>query len=74
MPTAWDISSSESVPSYGDVPKKHENNDDLAAAGLERRNDDLIYWRADCKDHPRNWTGRRKAFDTTVIILFELYT
>lgn len=46
----------------------------LARYGVERRADGLINWQRDCKTHPRNWSVRRKTFDTTVIILFELYT
>ncbi|GKT83453.1 MFS multidrug transporter [Colletotrichum tofieldiae] len=45
----------------------------LAQYGVERRADGLINWQRDCKTHPRNWSTRRKTFDTTVIILFELY-
>ena len=45
----------------------------LADLGLERRSDGLISWRSDSKDHPRNWTAARKAFDTTVIIFLEFF-
>lgn len=46
----------------------------LLGLGVEKRPDGLVHWRSDSKDHPRNWSARRKAFDTTVIILFEFYT
>ncbi len=46
----------------------------LANFGLERKSDGLVYWQAGSPDHPRNWSSRRKAFDTTVIILLEFYT
>ena len=46
----------------------------LQQYGIERRDDGLVYWRQDCASHPRNWSTRRKVFDTTVIILFEFYT
>ncbi|OHW92338.1 MFS multidrug transporter [Colletotrichum incanum] len=46
----------------------------LAQYGVERRADGLVNWQRDCKAHPRNWSTRRKTFDTSVIILFELYT
>nr|XP_036585692.1 MFS multidrug transporter [Colletotrichum truncatum]KAF6795743.1 MFS multidrug transporter [Colletotrichum truncatum] len=54
----------------------HETDESttLARFGVERRDDGLINWRRDCKSHPRNWSLARKTFDTTVIILFELYT
>ncbi|GKT54960.1 MFS multidrug transporter [Colletotrichum tofieldiae] len=44
----------------------------LAQYGVERRADGLINWQRDCKTHPRNWSTRRKTFDTTVIILYQL--
>ncbi|KAK1690878.1 major facilitator superfamily transporter [Colletotrichum godetiae] len=46
----------------------------LARYGVERRADGFVNWQRDCATHPRNWTTKRKTFDTTVIILFELYT
>ncbi|KXH43196.1 major facilitator superfamily transporter [Colletotrichum nymphaeae SA-01] len=51
-----------------------DENAVLARYGLERRADGFVNWQRDCATHPRNWTTRRKTFDTTVIILFELYT
>lgn len=51
-----------------------DENAILARYGLERRADGFVNWQRDCAMHPRNWTTRRKTFDTTVIILFELYT
>jgi hypothetical protein len=68
------VSSCESVPTDNEASPSHNDEAKLAAAGLERRRDNLIYWRSDCKDHPRNWSARRKVFDTTVIILLEFYT
>jgi hypothetical protein len=46
----------------------------LTAAGLERRSNHVVYWRPDSEGHPRNWSSRRKIFDTTIIILLEFYT
>jgi hypothetical protein len=68
-----------SVESVGDTKSNKELRtiDDtltLARYGLERRDDGLVYWRPDSKSHPRNWPTTRKAFDTTIIILFEFYT
>ncbi|KAJ0313480.1 hypothetical protein COL516b_000419 [Colletotrichum fioriniae] len=51
-----------------------DENAVLARYGLERRADGFVNWQRDCATHPRNWTTRRKVFDTTFIILFELYT
>jgi hypothetical protein len=45
----------------------------LASLGLKRESNGLISWRADSKDHPRNWSTARKTFDTTVIIFLELF-
>ncbi|CAI6339323.1 unnamed protein product [Periconia digitata] len=53
---------------------KVDEEADLAQYGLRRGIDGLVIWQSDCKTHPRNWSTKRKTFDTTVIILFELYT
>ncbi|KAK4251846.1 polyamine transporter 1 [Corynascus novoguineensis] len=52
---------------------KDEEAELLASLGLQRVEDGLISWRADSKDHPRNWTALRKTFDTTVIIFLEFF-
>jgi len=52
---------------------KDEEVELLASLGLQRGEDGLISWRADSKDHPRNWTALRKTFDTTVIIFLEFF-
>lgn len=46
----------------------------LASYGLVRDAHGFIGWRKDSKEHPRNWPARRKSYDTTIIILLELYT
>jgi hypothetical protein len=46
----------------------------LASYGLQRKANGLIGWHPDSKDHPRNWSLGRKAFDTTVVVLLEFYT
>lgn len=46
----------------------------LASYGLVRDEHGFIGWRKDSKEHPRNWPAQRKIFDTTIIILLELYT
>lgn len=51
-----------------------EDTPHLLALGVEKRPDGFIHWINGSLDHPRNWTARRKAFDTSVIILFEFYT
>lgn len=51
-----------------------DDRDTLAQYGLRSGTDGLVNWQRNCKTHPRNWSKRRKTFDTTVIILFELYT
>jgi len=45
----------------------------LARYGLQRGSDGLISWQRGSKDHPRNWSTARKAFDTTVIIFLEFF-
>lgn len=46
----------------------------LASYGLERDPGGFIGWRNDSKEHPRNWSTRRKVYNTTLIIVLELYT
>lgn len=46
----------------------------LASYGLLRDANGFIGWRKDSNEHPRNWSARRKLYDTTIIILLELYT
>lgn len=46
----------------------------LASYGLLRDAHGFIGWGKESKDHPRNWRARRKIYDTTIIILLELYT
>lgn len=33
-----------------------------------------IRWRKDSRDHPRNWSVWRKTYDTSLVMLLELYT
>lgn len=68
------VSSIEVIRPESDIGTRHERDERLTAAGLERRSDNLVYWRPDSEDHPRNWSPGRKIFDTTVIILLEFYT
>lgn len=46
----------------------------LASYGLLRDANGVIGWRKESEEHPRNWRARRKVYDTTIIILLELYT
>jgi hypothetical protein len=51
-----------------------DHSSHLLALGIKTGPDGLIHWASGSEDHPRNWSWRRKAFDTAVIILFEFYT
>lgn len=51
-----------------------DNKATLSHYGVKIGTDGLVNWQRDCRIHPRNWSTRRKTFDATVIILFELYT
>lgn len=42
--------------------------------GLRLDDDGYIKWRIDSPDHPRNWSVSRKAFDTTLIFMLDLFT
>ena len=46
---------------------------ELERLGIRQGDDGLIGWRPDSKDHPRNWTAARKAYDTSVIIFLEFF-
>lgn len=48
--------------------------DVLASYGLLRDSDGFIGWERNSEEHPRNWTTRRKIYDTVLIILLEFYT
>ena len=63
-----------SLTSFVERQNSTEDIDFLSASGLERRDDGLVYWRCDSRDHPRNWSHRRKCFDTFIIIFLEFYT
>jgi len=67
--------SSMSTPTLGssDNERAESSKVELGKLGLQRGSDGLIAWRSDSKDHPRNWSASRKAFDTTVIIFFEFF-
>ena len=45
----------------------------LLRLGLQIGNNGYIVWRKDNPAHPRNWSGRRKAFDVGLIVLFDLF-
>ncbi|KAJ4396465.1 hypothetical protein N0V93_000684 [Gnomoniopsis smithogilvyi] len=46
----------------------------LASYELVRDSFGFITWEKDSNEHPRNWSTRRKLYDTTIVILLELYT
>ena len=42
--------------------------------GLTLNDDGYVRWRNLNSKHPRNWTPKRKAYNTTVILLLEFVT
>ena len=42
--------------------------------GLEVNEENHIRWQKQNPKHPRNWSGKRKAFNTVVILLLEFIT
>ena len=44
----------------------------LTSLGLEIEHNGFVVWRRDNRAHPRNWGGTRKAFDTSLIVAFDL--
>ncbi|KAL4963144.1 major facilitator superfamily domain-containing protein [Aspergillus stella-maris] len=61
--------------SSGSVANSIVTDDHLAKYGLEKDPESgYVRWRRDSKDHPRNWSPMRKAYDTSLVMLFEFYT
>lgn len=46
-------------------------NELLSYSGLKIGNDGYVQWAVDNPAHPRNWSGKRKAFDLGLILLLE---
>jgi hypothetical protein len=46
----------------------------LEELGLRLVEDGYVKWRPDASAHPRNWTTSRKAFDTGLVLLLDLFT
>lgn len=55
-----------------------KSSDELARfiqeKGLVLNQDGYIQWYPRNPKHPRNWTGKRKAYNTAVILLLEFIT
>ena len=51
-----------------------EYTEALEQLGLRLEDDGYVKWRTDCVAHPRNWGGSRKAFDTGLILMLDLFT
>jgi hypothetical protein len=51
-----------------------EHNEALQELGLSLEDNGYVKWRTDCTAHPRNWSASRKAFDTGLILLLDLFT
>ena len=46
----------------------------LNGLGLRLEGVDHVKWRRDAAVHPRNWSMARKTFDTSLILLLDLFT
>jgi len=66
--------SSKDESSVEPVPENNEHAQLLEQLGLRFGDDGYVKWRFDCEAHPRNWTLSRKAFDTTLILMLDLFT
>ena len=51
-----------------------EYTEALEQLGLRLEDDGYVKWSKDCVAHPRNWGGSRKAFDTGLILMLDLFT
>lgn len=56
------------------APSNGEYVEELQQLGLKLEDDGFVKWRIDCTAHPRNWCVSRKAFDTGLILLLDLFT
>lgn len=46
----------------------------LEELGLRLVEDGFVKWRTDASAHPRNWSASRKAFDTGLVLMLDLFT
>jgi len=46
----------------------------IASLGLRIGKDGFLKWMLNSQDHPRNWSARRKSFDTILLFMFDLFT
>ena len=72
-----DHSSDENVQPQVHVQVQQTDQDGADAIeelGLSLDEGGFVRWKADCPDHPRNWTVKRRAFDTGLIFMFDLFT
>ena len=49
-----------------------DTKETLLSLGLEIGQNGYVIWSKDNQDHPRNWTGTRKAYDISLIVIFDL--
>ena len=50
------------------------DSETVASLGLRIDEDGVLKWKSNSSDHPRNWSFRRKFFDTTLLFMFDLFT
>ena len=46
----------------------------ILSLGLRIGEDGILKWISSSLDHPRNWSSRRKFFDTLLLFMFDLFT
>jgi len=46
----------------------------ILSLGLRIGEDGILKWISSSLDHPRNWSSRRKFFDTLLLFMFDFFT
>ena len=49
-------------------------NNELSNLGLKVGDDGYVHWKKGSLHHPRNWSGWRKAYDTSLIVFLDFFT
>ncbi|KAL2821439.1 major facilitator superfamily domain-containing protein [Aspergillus cavernicola] len=76
MSPAAQVKEKSIVMSSGSLESNNNPTDEqLARHGLEiEAATGYIRWQRHSKDHPRNWSGARKTYDTSLVMFLEFYT
>lgn len=57
----------------GILISRKERQEKLSQYGLFLTTENIVRWKRDNRDHPRNWSTPRKAYDLGLIILLDFW-